>query len=96
MTARRPAGYRGLRPAPKTRGSYAIDGVFALVVGGEVNCSERVSLLPPLFIIQLTSTHVQGPLISNAYAEETSTVSGPSKLLLSAMLLVSVLFRVAK
>jgi hypothetical protein len=42
-----------------------------------------------------TRTHVHGPLIRNAYAPDTSTVSGPS-MLLSAMLLVSVLFSVAK
>jgi hypothetical protein len=38
---------------------------------------------------------VHGPLIRNAHAPDTSTGSGPS-MLLSAMLLVSVLFSVAK
>jgi hypothetical protein len=38
---------------------------------------------------------VHPPLISKAYAPETSTVSGPLKLLLSRMLLVSVLPKVA-
>ena len=41
-------------------------------------------------------TQVHGPLIWKAYADDTLTVSGPSKLLLSAILLVSVLFSVAK
>lgn len=44
---------------------------------------------------QPTFIHVQPPLICKAYAAETSTVSGPLKLLLSLMLLVSLLASVA-
>jgi hypothetical protein len=40
-------------------------------------------------------THVHGPLIWSAYTPDRSTVSGPSKLLLSLISLVSVLFSVA-
>jgi hypothetical protein len=58
--------------------------------------TEEGAGLPRLAGHQPTRTHVHGPLTSNAYAEDTSTVSAPSKLLLSAMLVVSVLFSVAK
>jgi hypothetical protein len=55
-----------------------------------LNSSRGCHSVQPILI------HVHGLLISKAQVDDTSTVSGPSKLLLSAILLVWVLFSVAK
>ena len=75
--------------------AFPPDGLLALHAASAM-ATRVAATTAQIFTTQPTRTHVHGPLIWKAYADDTSTVSDPSKLLLSAMLDVSVLFSVAK